>query len=177
MGSSKANRRQFCLGLAASVCIGAAALLGATAGGAKTPLLAPCPIDRVTISGDFGQAAFNVDLADDEDSRAKGLMHVEQLPMSKGMLFVYKQPQQLAFWMRNTLIELDMLFLDGNGVVQHIHHRAQPLDETVISPGSMKLTGVLEINGGLAQRLGLSVGDVLRHPSFESPDAPWACAP
>ena len=91
------------------------------------------------------------------------------------MLFVYQRPQVMSFWMRNTLIELDMLFLDGFGVIQHIHHRAQPLDETPISPGDMLLFGVLEINGGLARRLGIKVGDVLRHPSFISLDDPWYC--
>jgi uncharacterized membrane protein (UPF0127 family) len=129
----------------------------------------------VTIAGGFGKAAFNVDLAADNATRNQGLMNVEQMPMSKGMLFVYDVPQPMSFWMRNTLIELDMLFLDGFGEIKHIHHRAQPLDETVISPGRMPLTGVLEINGGLARRLGIAVGDVLRHPAFVSRDAPWSC--
>ncbi len=134
-----------------------------------------CPQGRVTITGGFGTAAFNVDVAADEASRAQGLMHVEAMPLSQGMLFVYDRPQRMSFWMRNTLIELDMLFLDGAGVVRHIHHRAQPLDETPISPGEMQLTGVLEINGGLARRLGIAVGDVLRHPAFVSAEAPWSC--
>ncbi len=133
-------------------------------------------MDRVTITGGFGKAAFNIDLAADDSTRAQGLMHVPQMPLSKGMLFVYDAPQQMAFWMRNTLIELDMLFVDRFGVIRHIHHRAQPLDETVISPGDIKLTGVLEINGGLARRLGIQVGDVLRHPSFTSIENPWACS-
>lgn len=125
--------------------------------------------------GGFGQAVFNVEVAADDASRAQGLMHVAHMPMSKGMLFVYDQPQQLAFWMRNTLIELDMLFLDDFGEIKHIHHRAQPLDETVISPGTMKLKGVLEINGGLALRMGIATGDTLRHPAFVSRDTPWEC--
>jgi uncharacterized membrane protein (UPF0127 family) len=129
----------------------------------------------LTISGGFGKAAFNVDLAADEATRNQGLMHVEQMPMSKGMLFVYDEPQQMSFWMRNTLIELDMLFLDPFGEIKHIHHRAQPLDETVISPGREKMSGVLEINGGLARRLGIAVGDVLRHPAFVDVEMPWSC--
>jgi len=131
----------------------------------------------VTISGAFGKAAFNVDLAADDATRAQGLMHVAHMPLSKGMLFIYEQPQPMAFWMRNTLIELDMLFVDGAGVIQHIHHRAQPLDETVISPGNMPLTGVLEINGGLAKQMGIAVGDVLHHPAFTSLDGAWDCQP
>ncbi|WP_299558178.1 DUF192 domain-containing protein [uncultured Sulfitobacter sp.] len=131
--------------------------------------------DRLTISGDFGTAAFNVDLAADDASRARGLMHVESMPASTGMLFLYDTPQPLSFWMRNTLIELDMLFLDEFGVISHIHHRAQPLDETPISPGDLKLSGVLEINGGLARRLGVDVGDTVHHPAFAPADAAPVC--
>jgi len=149
-------------------------LAGTGAGAAKTPLPA-CPTDRVTIKGSFGTAAFNVEVAADEASRARGLMHVEQMSLSSGMLFVYQRPQLMSFWMRNTLIELDMLFLDGSGVIRHIHHRAQPLDETPISGGPDMLIGVLEINGGLARRLGIKVGDVLRHPAFVSTSEPWNC--
>jgi uncharacterized membrane protein (UPF0127 family) len=127
------------------------------------------------ITGTFGKAAFSVDVAADEASRAQGLMNVSSMRLSQGMLFVYDKPQPMSFWMRNTLIELDMLFLDGSGVIQHIHHRAQPLNETVISSGNMRLTGVLEINGGLAKRLGIGVGDVLRHPAFVSLETPWNC--
>ena len=168
MGNSpRFDRRFFLLGMTATGLAGRAHAL--------TPLKPTCPLDRATISGSFGKAAFNIDVAADEQSRAQGLMHVESMPMSKGMLFVYQRPQIMSFWMRNTLIELDMLFLDGFGVIQHIHDRAQPLDETPISPGDMLLTGVLEINGGLAKRLGIKVGDVLRHPSFISRDDPWFC--
>ena len=81
-----------------------------------------------------------------------------------------------GWFLRNTLIELDMLFVDGFGVIQHIHHRAQPLDETVITPGRIPLLGALEINGGLAKRLGITEGDVLRHPAFVSRSEPWHCA-
>ena len=154
---------------------GVGALLLAAPLPAKTPKIA-CPTDRVTITGGFGTAAFNVDVAADAASRAQGLMHVEKMALSRGMLFVYQRPQRMSFWMRNTLIELDMLFLDGFGVIRHIHHRAQPHDETPISGGPALLTGVLEINGGLARRLGLGVGDVLRHPAFVSRDDPWVCA-
>lgn len=167
MGNSHFGRRAFITGLGL-------VLAGAGAVSAKTPLPA-CPTDRAVITGSFGTAAFNVDVAADEDSRARGLMHVESLPLSRGMLFVYQRPQIMSFWMRNTLIELDMIFLDGFGVIRHIHHRAQPLDETPISGGPDLLIGVLEINGGLAQRLGIKVGDVLRHPAFISRSEPWQC--
>ena len=134
-----------------------------------------CRTDRVEISGDFGKARFSVEVADDDAERAQGLMHRETMPMSAGMLFIYDRPQLVSFWMRNTLIELDMLFVDGFGVIRHIHHRARPLDETPIPGGPDPLLGVLEINGGLARRMGIEEGDVLRHPAFISKAQPWNC--
>ena len=136
--------------------------------------LAACAQDTVWVRGEFGEARFSVELADDPQERAVGLMNRPSMPLSAGMLFVYPAPQRLAFWMRNTLIELDMLFVDAQGVVQNIHHRAQPLDETPIE-GGQGLTHVLEINGGLARQLGIAVGDQLRHPSFRQTGAAWPC--
>lgn len=147
-----------------------AALFGLMPGGA---LAAACTEDIVFLRGDWGQARFAVEIADDPAEQALGLMHRQELAQSAGMLFVYDRPQALSFWMRNTLIELDMLFVDPQGVVRHIHHRAQPLDETPI-PGGDGLLAVLEIRGGLSKRLGIGVGSQLRHPAFGS-DAVWPC--
>ena len=137
------------------------------------PLLA-CDASTVYLKGDWGQARFTVEIADDEAERAQGLMHRDSMASSAGMLFVYARPQTLSFWMRNTLIELDMLFIDAQGVVQHIHHRAQPLDETPIF-GGQDLTHVLEINGGMAERLGISTGSTVQHPSFAQETAAFPC--
>ncbi len=135
---------------------------------------AECREDTVWIRGAFGEARFSVEIADDPQERATGLMHRTEMASAAGMLFVYPNPQALSFWMRNTLIELDMLFIDPKGIVQHIHHRAQPLNETPI-PGGDGLTHVLEINGGLSQMLGIRVGDQLQHPSFDQTIASWPC--
>jgi uncharacterized membrane protein (UPF0127 family) len=140
------------------------------AGGA----LADCAIDRVDLRGDWGQARFTVELADDAAERAQGLMFRESLPRAQGMLFVYNQPQRAVFWMKNTLIPLDMIFLDGTGTVTHIHENAVPLDETGIDGGA-GVVAVLEINGGLSRQLGLEVGSELRHPALEQAAAAWAC--
>ncbi|MEM8538963.1 MAG: DUF192 domain-containing protein [Pseudomonadota bacterium] len=135
---------------------------------------ADCKPETVWIRGDFGQARFGVEIADDAEERATGLMNRPSMATSAGMLFVYESPRSLSFWMRNTLIELDMLFVDATGTIQNIHHRAIPLDETAIFGGD-DLTHVLEINGGLAKTLGIVPGDQLRHPSFSQGDAVWPC--
>lgn len=136
--------------------------------------LAECRVDSVWIKGDFGQARFNVEIADDNQERATGLMNRPSMPISAGMLFVYEQPRTLSFWMRNTLISLDLLFVDQTGVIRNIHSNAIPLDETPIV-GGPGLTHVLEINGGLAKQLGIDVGDQMRHSSFAQDRAAWPC--
>jgi uncharacterized membrane protein (UPF0127 family) len=129
------------------------------------PLSALCAEDKVTISGDFGQANFTVDVADDFEERARGLMFVDDMAMLKGMLFVYERPQSVSFWMKNTLIPLDMLFASPDGEILRVHENAVPGDLTPI-PGGDGVQMVLEINGGLAARLGIQAGDLMQHPSF-----------
>jgi uncharacterized membrane protein (UPF0127 family) len=147
-----------------------AALLATLVAG---PVHAACVADRVLVQGDFGRASFAVDLADDPEERSRGLMFVETMPMMSGMLFIYDNPTRATFWMRNTLIPLDMIFVDPTGTVTQVHHDAIPGDETIIDGGE-GVAAVLEINGGLAARLGIAVGDHLQHPSF-GPDAVLPC--
>ncbi|MGR3484678.1 MAG: DUF192 domain-containing protein [Paracoccaceae bacterium] len=146
-----------------------AAVLAATLSSLAAPALA-CGPERVTVAGAFGEAAFTVTVADDPDERAQGLMMVPAIPAMTGMLFVYERPQPVAFWMRNTLIELDMIFADADGTIRRIHDRAVPLDETPI-PGGDDIQFVLEVNGGMAERLGMAEGDALRHPAIAPCDA------
>ena len=125
---------------------------------------ASCRPDLVTLRGGFGEAAIRVAIADDAAERARGLMFVESMPAFDGMLFVYEEPQAPSFYMRNTLIPLDMIFADATGTVTRIHENAVPLDLTPI-PGGEGVRFVLEVNGGLSRRLGLDVGDALQHPA------------
>ncbi len=133
-----------------------------------------CREDQVQLRGPFGQAAFSVEIADTDAERALGLMHRESMPRFSGMLFVFDAPQRAVFWMENTLIGLDMLFIDAQGVVQTIHENAVPLDRTGIDGGS-GIQYVLEINGGMADRLNLLPGTELRHPAIAQETAAWPC--
>lgn len=132
-----------------------------------------CAEDRVTVVGDFGQAAFSVEVADEPAERSEGLMYREELGTLEAMLFVYERPQRASFWMRNTLIPLDMIFADERGVVTRIHEEAVPLDETPIDGGE-GVRFVLEINGGLAARLGIEEGNSLQSPLI-GPEAAVPC--
>lgn len=134
---------------------------------------ASCREDTVSVRDDVGTVQFTVDVADSNEERSQGLMFVEEMATMEGMLFVYERPQSASFWMRNTLIPLDMLFVDETGIVKNIHPMAVPLDETPIFGGD-DVKFVLEVNGGLAEMLGLEVGDQMQHPSFGSA-AIWPC--
>ncbi len=131
----------------------------------------PNVVEIRTPAGGF--ARFRVELALTPAEQARGLMNRESLPEWAGMLFVYPRPQSATFWMKNTLIPLDMIFVGPDGTVRHVHPNAVPLDETPI-PGGAGILAVLEINGGQAATLGITPGAVLRHPAF-GPGAAWAC--
>ncbi|MEM0946586.1 MAG: DUF192 domain-containing protein [Pseudomonadota bacterium] len=135
---------------------------------------ASCRDDVVELRGDFGTARFSVDVADDDQERAQGLMNVPSMPASRGMFFLYERPQRATFWMRNTLIPLDMIFAGVDGTVTHVHENAIPLDETTID-GGRGVIAVLEINGGLAGAIGIAPGTELRHPGLDQSQAAWPC--
>ena len=138
------------------------------------PVLAACSENRVDLRGAFGTAGFSVEVADTPQARAQGLMNRDSLPRSAGMLFVYDAPQRATFWMKNTRIPLDMIFLDSKGQVLGVHANARPMDTNIID-GGLGVLAVLEINGGLAARLGIAPGDMLRHPAFDPATAAWPC--
>lgn len=133
-----------------------------------------CSEDVVELRGPWGQARLSVEIADTAAERAQGLMFREKLPTSAGMLFLYDHPQRVGFWMKNTLIPLDMIFIDVAGKVTRVHSQAKPHDLASIDGGEDVLA-VLEINGGLAARLGISEGTELRHPFFAPIGAAWPC--
>jgi uncharacterized membrane protein (UPF0127 family) len=144
--------------------------LALAAGGAS----AACTDTAVDLRGDWGSARFTVEVADDPAERAQGLMNRPSMPRSAGMLFLYDAPQRATFWMRNTLIPLDMIFMDPTGTVTRIHENAVPLDETTID-GGPGVQAVLEINGGLARAIGIAEGSQLRHPGLDQSVAAWPC--
>jgi uncharacterized protein len=140
---------------------------------ATTEVFAACNRDQVSLRGDWGQVSFNVAVVDTDETRAQGLMFVKSMPRFSGMLFVYDSPRQARFWMKNTLIPLDMIFIGPDGVVKALHSNAIPGDLTSIDGGSGVLV-VLEINGGLADTLGINTGSQVQHIAFGD-NADWAC--
>lgn len=149
-------------------------VLVALATTASVALADQCERGQVDLRGTWGQARFSVEIADTPDSRATGLMHRVQMDPRAGMLFVYEHPQRVAFWMKNTLLPLDMIFVDADGLVSHIHQNAIPGDLTPI-PGGDKVLVVLEVNAGVVKTYGITVGSEMRHEVFSQESAIWPC--
>ena len=109
------------------------------------------------VSGN-GVHAFDVRLATNDAERERGLMFVKSLPEGQGMLFDFKRDQPVSFWMHNTYIPLDMIFIAGDGRIMHIVENAKPLSDDLI-PSQYPVRAVLEVIGGTAEKLGIKAGD------------------
>lgn len=126
------------------------------------------PQSDLVIVTEKGPQRFKVELADNDASRARGMMFRTSMAPEAGMLFDFKQEQMASFWMRNTLIPLDMLFIKADGTILNIHQRAIPRDETGINSAG-PVRAVLELNGGTVSRLGIKPGDKVQHVIFGNP--------
>ena len=112
-----------------------------------------------------GPQRFAVELALSPAQQEQGLMFRRAMAPDAGMLFVFSESRIQSFWMHNTLIPLDMLFIAADGRIVDIHERAVPLsDESIVSKAPAR--AVLELNGGTAARLGIAPGDVVRAAAF-----------
>lgn len=115
------------------------------------------PLSIESVAGEV-RANFEVERALTRSEQEIGLMNRESMSDKNGMIFVYPSPARVFFWMKNTLIPLDMIFISPAGEVVHIHKNAIPHDETPISSGAI-VRSALEINAGLVEKYGISVGD------------------
>jgi uncharacterized protein len=123
--------------------------------------------DSLEIVTSTGRHAFQVEIADNDATREHGLMDRRYMAPNHGMLFEFDREEPVSFWMKNTYIPLDMIFIAPSGVVTHIATNAEPLSERVV-PSGAPCIAVLELNGGMAASIGLKVGDKVRHPFFKS---------
>ncbi len=162
---STSRRGLLALGAALALTSSACALpprqdVGACRGQAEiTPLQ---PLQVVT---ERGPVKFLVEFADTARTRELGLMCRRALAPNRGMLFDFGRSQELAFWMRNTLIPLDIVYIRADGQVLSIVRNARPLDESPL-PSNGQARAVLELAGGRAAQLGLLPGDRVLHRIF-----------
>jgi uncharacterized membrane protein (UPF0127 family) len=129
-----------------------------------------CEPQKIEIVAGLEKRTFSIEVADDPKQQAQGLMFRPSLPANAGMLFVFDPPRQAKFWMRNTMIPLDMIFIDDTGRVESIAERNDPYSERV-SSSQADVRAVLEINGGQSRQLGIEPGAQEVHRLFEkAPD-------
>lgn len=119
----------------------------------------------VEIASKTGVHAFAVELATTDAERSQGLMYRKELPEGQGMLFDFQRDQEVAFWMKNTYIPLDMIFIRSDGRIMRIAENTEPLSEKLV-PSNAAVRGVLEVIAGTTRKLGIAVGDRVAHPIF-----------
>jgi uncharacterized membrane protein (UPF0127 family) len=125
--------------------------------------------EPLTIETKAGPLTFDIEIADTLEQKSIGLMFRRSLAENSGMLFPYTPAQELTMWMRNTLIPLDMLFIRADGLIHRIEAWTEPLSERVIASQG-PVTAVLELGGGVAEKLGIKTGDRVSHPHFQPLD-------
>ena len=124
------------------------------------------PMKTLSIVTKDGQRHdFKIELAVTPQEQAQGLMGRTEMPKDAGMLFFFNDFVERSFWMKNTLIPLDMIFMDEEGVIVKIHDSAIPNDLTSIKSGA-PARAVLELNGGISKTLGIKAGDQIHHVFF-----------
>ncbi|HEX7968997.1 MAG TPA: DUF192 domain-containing protein [Stellaceae bacterium] len=138
-------------------------LLVATSTAGAQPELAHFATSSLVIDTAAGPQRFTIELARSPEQQQQGLMFRRSLPADAGMLFDFGDTRPASFWMKNTLIPLDMLFIAADGRVADIHERAVPLSEATIQ-SKVPVRAVLEVNGGTVSRLGIRLGDLVHHP-------------
>ncbi|MEW9808481.1 DUF192 domain-containing protein [Mesorhizobium sp. ZMM04-5] len=121
----------------------------------------PAPLIAETASGEH---SFTIEIADDQSERSNGLMFRKTMDDDHGMLFVFEQTRPVGFWMKNTPMPLDLIFIGEDGKVIDVLP-GEPFSEAQISPGE-PTRFVLELKRGMAEKAGIKGGDVLRHPAI-----------
>jgi uncharacterized protein len=122
-------------------------------------------LQNLEIVSQSGVHVFSVELAATDEERERGLMFRKELPDGHGMLFDFKADRNVAMWMKNTLIPLDMIFIRSDGRISNIAENTEPMSTRII-PSRGAVRAVLEVAGGTAKRLGIEVGDRVAHPMF-----------
>lgn len=133
--------------------------------GAATPPAPKLPVGTVIIDSDHGPVRFTTEIASDQVSQERGLMFRTHLDSNAGMLFDFHAPAMQTFWMKNTILPLDMIFIRSDGTISSIAPQATPYSETPI-PSYEPVRAVLEINGGRAAQLGILPGQRVHNAIF-----------
>lgn len=152
-----------------SLAIACLALTGAGAdAGDSVSTFAGLPRSELQVVTASGTHRFQVWIAADDRSRERGLMFVRKLPPDEGMLFLFERPQFAAFWMKDTYLSLDLVFIRADGVVVNVAENTRPRTLDPI-PSAAPVKAVLELLAGTSARIGLVAGSRVLHPALASP--------
>ena len=156
--------RNLLLALSLMGCAGCAQALTASDGRILENLF---PVSTLSFDNEAALACpvFQIYLAQSPSQRSRGLMFVRNLPVDWGMLFIYERPRTISMWMKNTFIPLDMVFIDGTGLVVDVIANTKPGSLDSLTPKA-RAVAVLEINGGLAAELDIGPGTRVHHEAF-----------
>jgi hypothetical protein len=127
--------------------------------------VAGADMQSLEIVSKTGVHPFKVEMAVTPEEQAKGLMFRKSVPEGTGMLFDFKEERPLTFWMKNTYVSLDMIFIRSNGTILRIAQNTTPLSEKMVPSGG-PARAVLEVAAGTARKLGIAPGDRVAHPIF-----------
>jgi uncharacterized protein len=127
----------------------------------------PAGQQTLEIASKSGVHMFSVEIADNDAEREKGLMYRKELPEGQGMLFDFHRDQEVSFWMQNTYIPLDMVFIRGDGRILRIAENTEPMSTRLIPSGG-PVRAVLEVVGGTVRKLGIAPGDRVASPIFNA---------
>lgn len=144
----------------------AAAACGSTTSASEAPLeRSPAGLDQVplTITSSNGEHRFTVEVARTPEEQAQGLMNRNSVPPDRGMIFPYDPPVQVSFWMKNTLVPLDMIFIGADGKIGRIAANTTPMSLDPVASID-PVSAVLEVAGGRAAELGIKPGDKVSWP-------------
>lgn len=125
------------------------------------------PRSSLSVETSTGVYPYQVEVADNDESRSRGLMFRRSIEPETGMLFDMGVTRDVAFWMHNTFVPLDIIFISDAGKVVSVTHGAKPQSDARIPSGS-PIRFVLEIASPEAKRIGVSVGDLVRHPVIDA---------
>ncbi len=134
--------------------------------GIAVPADAQSELERLTIVSGSNRHVFQIEVMRTDEQRARGLMFRREMAADRGMLFDFKQVQPVSFWMKNTYLPLDMIFIDQKGEIANIAENTEPLSERGV-PSVRPVLGVLEVNAGISRKLGIKPGDRVEHTIFK----------
>jgi uncharacterized protein len=117
------------------------------------------------IASKTGVHSFTVEVVANDEERARGLMYRREVPEGHGMLFDFKSEQPVSFWMKNTYVPLDMIFIRADGRILRIAENTKPMSEDLVPSGGPVLA-VLEVVAGTAKKFGIQAGDTVSYPIF-----------